>query len=68
MNHVNKFKLKKKQKTEKLKRTYFYKAINSYEIIDTITIILESEYEIVELNKVLEKENSMDKKKCRNLQ
>ena len=63
MNHVNKIKIKKKHKNERIKRNWgqyrpFYKAINSaYEIIDTISVILESEYEIVES----EKKISMDK-------
>lgn len=62
MSYVNKIKAKRKQKNDKIKRNWgqyrpIYKAINSYEIIDTISVIVESEYEIVES----EKKISMDK-------
>lgn len=50
MNHVNKVR-RRKQKNDKVKKSFILKAINSYEIIDTITIILETEYEVVEFER-----------------
>lgn len=44
----------KSRKQKKLEKHFILKAENSYEIIDTITIILETEYEVVEFEKINE--------------